>query len=106
MTNDERALESQLFNKVRDRARLGADGSRGLSRARGITATRPIQNDNAVFAFEFVEQRMGKHAGLPGESVNKQQRRACAFIEKVDARAVDFDEMSMRRQSLFHLPRR
>ena len=105
MTDDERSLEAQLFNKARDGARLSTDRSRGLPRACRIAAARPIQNDNAVLALEFVEQRMGEHAGLPGEPVNQQQCWARAFVEIVDARAVDFDEVSMGRQSLFDLPR-
>jgi hypothetical protein len=49
---------------------------------------------------------MSENTRLAGQPVNKQKRLPGAFIEIVDARTIDFDEASVRRQSLLHLPRR
>src|SRR5215469_1311844 len=49
---------------------------------------------------------MGKVMHLAGKAMNEQQGRSGSFIEIVDARAVDVDETSARRQFLLHLVRR
>lgn len=49
---------------------------------------------------------MGEVAHLAGEAVNEQDRRARAFIQIMDAGAVDFDEAAKRRHRLLDLPRR
>src|SRR5262249_6883708 len=45
----------------------------------------------------------GKVMHLAGKAVNEEQGRSGSFIEIVDARAVDVDETSARRQLLLHL---
>ena len=49
---------------------------------------------------------MGEVAHLAGEAVNEQDRRPGAFIQVVNAGAVDVDEASERGHSLLDLPRR
>src|SRR5262249_49332688 len=96
----------KLLAETADHPRLGADRRRCFRRPRGITAAGPIQNDDAEALPQLADERMGKVMHLAGTAVNEQQGRSSAFIEIVDARAVDVDEPPARRQFLLHLPRR
>src|SRR5215472_18635221 len=98
MADNQRPSELQLLTETTDRQRLGADRRRCFRRSRGITAAGPIQNDDTEVMPQLVEQRMGKVVHLAGKPVNEQQDRSGSFIEIVDARAVDVDETSLRRQ--------
>ena len=92
MADDQRPLEAQA---PRRSGRLCAPGRRSPPTPRGprgIAAAGPVQNDDAKLAPQPAEQRMREIVHLAGKAVNQQKRRARAFVEIVDARAVDVDE--------------
>src|SRR5258708_34986027 len=103
--HNQRPPELKLLAETTDDPRLGADRRRRVGRSRRITAAGPIQNDDAEIMPQLSEQRIGKIMHLAGKAVNKQQGRPGPFIEIMDARAVNVDETSARRQLLFHLLR-
>src|SRR5262245_57947817 len=105
MPDNQRPPKPKLLAETTDNLRLGADRRRCLRRSRGIAAAGPIQNDDAEVAPQLAEQRMGKVMHLAGKAVNEEQGRSGSFIEIVDARSVDVDETSARRQLLLHLLR-
>jgi hypothetical protein len=106
VANDQRPLKPERLTEVRNRAHLGAERRRCVRGPGGIAAAGPIQNDDAVVLLQPIEQRMGEVVHLAGETVNQEKRGARAFIEIVDARAVDVDETAARRHLLFDLTRR
>ena len=107
VADDERLLKAKRFGEFRERARLGEDrGRRCLRRPRGIAAARPVNDHQAIVALELLEERIGEVTHLAGKPVNAEDGRAGAPFEVVDARAVDVDEASERRQRVLDLPRR
>jgi hypothetical protein len=105
VADDQRSLKPERLAEAGDRICLSDERRRRVRGPCGIAAAGPIQNDDAVIALQPVEQRMREIEHLAGEIVNQEKRRARAFVEVVEARAVNIDEAAARRHSLFHLPR-
>ncbi len=106
VADNQRSLKPKRLAEAGDCKRLVVERCRCAGGPRGIAAAGPIQNDDAVLARQPVEQRMREIVHLAGETVNQEKHGARAFVEVVDACAVDVDEAAPRRHPLFHLPRR
>jgi hypothetical protein len=66
---------------------------------------RPSNGGGTRFGW-CVTGAISARPNLAGEPVNEQKRRPAAFVEIVQPRAVDIDELFARRHFLFDLARR
>ena len=75
------------------------------ARAGGIAGARTIDRDDAKFARQAVDERIGEISHLAAEAVDEEKRRARALVEIMNALAVEIEKASLGRHGDLDAPR-
>jgi hypothetical protein len=97
VTHDQRPFQPQPFDEPPHDFGLLRQPAGGAARPHRMAGARAVERDQAIARTETAKQRMAEMVELRAEAVQEDDRPALAFLDIVDAIAVDFDELSQRR---------
>ena len=97
MPEDDRAVHVEPLQRLAHQLRLRHRAEAQAPRPLAVAVARAIERDHAValarFAHQAAQHEILDHAA---QAVQQHQRRAVAFVEVVQAHAVDVDEAPQR----------
>ena len=90
VTDDQRLFQPEPFDEPPHDFGLLRQPAGGAARPQRMAGARAVERDQAIARTETAKQRMAEMMELRAEAVQEDDRPALAFLDIVDAVAVEF----------------